>query len=371
MKCLVTGGAGLIGSHIVDKLLQNGHEVVILDNLDPQTHPNGKPHWIPEDAKFIEGDVNNYDDVKKALKEGVDTISHQAAFGGFTNSISYYFDVNTSGTAKIFEVVREENITINKFVMASSQAIFGEGLYNSTALGNFHPEPRTIEQLKRKQWEVICPSSGEEAKPVPFSENLEPFGVSPYALSKYFEEMIGLAFGKTYNIPVAALRYAVTYGPRQSVYNPYTGVFSIFSSMIVNNLSPLIFEDGNQTRDFIFVEDVANANVTLLESNLDSQQPFNVGTGSPTKVSNLASSLCNELNSNVEPKISEEFRYGDSRHFIHDASKLKEYNWSPKYSIEDGIKKYTEWFKTQGDVKTTFPEASEGLRKIGVIQSSE
>ena len=141
--------------------------------------------------------------------------------------------------------------------------------------------------------------------------------------------------------------------------------------MIVNNLSPLIFEDGNQTRDFIFVEDVANANVTLLESNLDSQEPFNVGTGTPTKVSNLASSLCNELNSNVEPKISEEFRYGDSRHFIHDASKLKEYNWSPKYSIDDGIKKYTEWFKTQGDVKTTFPEASEGLRKIGVIQSSD
>ena len=140
--------------------------------------------------------------------------------------------------------------------------------------------------------------------------------------------MIGLAFGKTYGIPVAALRYAVTYGPRQSVYNPYTGVFSIFSSMIVNNLSPLIFEDGNQTRDFIFVEDVADANVTLLESNLDSQQPFNVGTGNPTKVIDLASSLCKELNSNVKPKISEEFRYGDSRHFIHDSSKLKEYKLS-------------------------------------------
>lgn len=370
MHCLVTGGAGLIGSHIVDKLLEKGHKVTILDNLDPQTHPEGKPDWIPEDAKFIHGDVNNYEDVKKAL-EGVDTISHQAAFGGFTNSISYYFDVNTSGTAKIFEVIREENIEINKFVMASSQAIFGEGLYNSSKIGDFHPEPRSIKQLKQKKWEVLCPSSNEEAKPVPFSENLEPYGVSPYALSKYFEEMIGLAFGKTYNIPVAALRYAVTYGPRQSIYNPYTGVFSIFSSMIVNNLSPLIFEDGNQTRDFIYVEDVAEANVNLLESKLNSQEAFNVGTGKPTRVIELATSLCEELNNKVRPKISGEFRYGDSRHFIHDASKLHNYGWSPKYSINEGIKNYTDWFKTQKDVKTTFPEASEGLRKIGVIQSSD
>jgi len=371
MKCLVTGGAGLIGSHIVDKLLQNGHEVVILDNLDVQTHPNGKPDWIPKEANFIEGDVNNYDDVKKALKEGVDTISHQAAFGGFTNSISYYFDVNTSGTAKIFEVIREESIEIKKFVLASSQAIFGEGLYNSKKLGNFHAEPRPVEQLKQKKWEVLCPSSGEIATPVPFTEDLEPYGVSPYALSKYFEEMIGLAFGKTYNIPVAALRYAVTYGPRQSIYNPYTGVFSIFSSMIENNLSPLIFEDGNQTRDFIFVEDVANANATLLESNLDSQESFNVGTGSPTKVIDLATSLCKELNSKVTPQISEEFRYGDSRHFIHDSTKLGNYNWKVNYSIDEGIKKYTDWFKTQENVQTSFPEASEGLRKIGVIQSSD
>jgi len=370
MHCLVTGGAGLIGSHIVDKLLKKGHDVTILDNLDPQTHPNGKTSWIPKDAKFIHGDVNNYEDVKKAL-EGIDSISHQAAFGGFTNSISYYFDVNTSGTAKIFEVIREEGIEINKFVMASSQAIFGEGLYNSPKLGNFHPEPRSVEQLKQKKWEVLCPSSGEEAKPMPFTEQLEPFGVSPYALSKYFEEMIGLAFGKTYGIPVAALRYAVTYGPRQSIYNPYTGVFSIFSSMIVNNLSPLIFEDGNQTRDFIFVEDVADANICLLESDLKTQESFNVGTGSPTKVIDLASSLCKELNEKVQPKISEEFRYGDSRHFIHDSSKLKQYGWAPRFTIETGINKYTEWFKTQENVQTSFPEASEGLRKIGVIQKSD
>ena len=141
--------------------------------------------------------------------------------------------------------------------------------------------------------------------------------------------------------------------------------------MIENNLSPLIFEDGNQTRDFIFVEDVANANVTLLESNLDSQESFNVGTGSPTKVIDLATSLCKELNSKVTPQISEEFRYGDSRHFIHDSTKLGNYNWKVNYSIDEGIKKYTDWFKTQENVQTSFPEASEGLRKIGVIQSSD
>tara|TARA_Y100000590_G_scaffold86011_1_gene96296 strand:+ start:7452 stop:8564 length:1113 start_codon:yes stop_codon:yes gene_type:complete len=370
MHCLVTGGAGLIGSHIVDKLIEQGHEVTILDNLDSQTHPKGKPSWIPKEARFIEGDVNNYDDVKKAL-DGVDAISHQAAFGGFTNSISYYFDINTTGTAKIFEVIREEKININKFIIASSQAIFGEGLYRSDKMGNFHPETRSLEQLKEGRWEVLCPENGTEATPVPFSENLEPYGVSPYALSKYFEEMIGLAFGETYDIPVATLRYAVTYGPRQSIFNPYTGIFSIFSSMIVNDLPPLIFEDGKQTRDFIYVEDVADANIVLLNSNLNSQEPFNVGTGKGTKVIDLANALCKELSQSVKPKLSNEFRYGDSRHFVHNSEKLRSYGWEPKHTIDNGIKKYTEWFKTQENVETTFPTASEGLRDLGIIQSSD
>ena len=370
MHCLVTGGAGLIGSHIVDKLLSKGYEVTILDNLDPQTHPKGKPSWIPNDVNFIEGDVTNYDDVSKALSN-VNVISHQAAFGGFTNDISYYFDVNTTGTSKLFEVIREEKINIEKFVVASSQAIFGEGLYKSEEIGIFHPQPRPVEQLLNQEWEMLCPESNKVAKPVPFDENLEPLGVSPYALSKYFEEKIALTFGKTYDIPVAALRYAVTYGPRQSIHNPYTGVFSIFSTLALNNQSPLIFEDGKQMRDFIYVEDVADANLVLIESDLTTQECFNVGTGKGQKVLNIANKLCEKINSSVEPSLSGEFRYGDSRHFIQNSSKLRKFSWEPIVEIDEGINKYVDWFLTNEKVDSKFGQASDHLREIGVIQKAK
>ena len=370
MHCLVTGGAGLIGSHIVDELLTRGHEVTILDNLHPQTHPEGKPKWVPNEARFIHGDVNNYEDVEIALKQGVDSISHQAAFGGFTSSMSYYFDSNVSGTAKIFEVIRENKVNINKFVLASSQAIFGEGLYKSPNGNIFHAEPRSIKQLKNKDWEIKCPETGKESEPFPFDENLDPFGESPYALSKYFEELIALRIGRSLGIPVAAFRYAVTYGPRQSIHNPYTGVFSIFSSQITNNISPLIFEDGNQTRDFIYVQDVAEANVLMLEKEFNSQDVFNVGTGVGTTVNNLNTYLTEGLNKNIEPILSGEFRPGDSRHFIHNSERLRNKGWKPKIDIKSGVINYLEWFTTLENVSTTFQEASDKLRQIGVIQDS-
>ena len=369
MKCLVTGGAGLIGSHIVDKMLSLGHDVVILDNLHPQTHPEGKPNWIPKEAKFIQGDVNNYDDLSNAL-QGVEYISHQAAFGGFTNALSYYFDSNVSGTAKIFEVIREEKLSIKKVVLASSQAIFGEGMYKSPNGNIFHAEPRPEEQLQKRDWEVKCPETFQDSIPHPFDENLEPWGISPYALSKYFEELIALRIGKSLGISVAAFRYAVTYGPRQSIHNPYTGIFSIFSSQIVNNIEPLIFEDGNQTRDFIFVEDVAEANITMLTNDFEGQEAFNVGTGKGTSVNYLTELLINKINPGLKAKYTNEFRPGDSRHFIHDNTKLKKYDWSPATDIETGVQKYIEWFSTLENVQTQFKSASDELRDLGVIKKT-
>ncbi len=365
-KALVTGGAGLIGSHLTDLLIESGYDVVILDCLEPQTHPNGKPGWIHPDACFIQGDIRRDEDLKKAL-DGVDVVFHQAAFGGFIPGFSKYFDVNAIGTAKIFECIEANHLPVRKVVVASSQAIYAEGAYVNSKGQIFYPRVRGLDQLNQRQWELMDPEKKEFLRPTLTAEGKSRDGETAYALSKEFEERIALSYGKKLGIPTVALRYAVTYGPRQSVFNPYTGVVSIFSTRILNNLSPVLYEDGLQTRDFIFVKDVARANLFVMERDDVRDCALNVGTGKPSRVSDLVVALNRVYRTSIEPEIRGEFRLGDVRHIVLHPGRLQNLGFEALTPIEEGLGFYKVWIETQGKVKEYFSQAYETLRNSHFI----
>jgi dTDP-L-rhamnose 4-epimerase len=369
VKVLVTGGAGLIGSHIVDMLLEKGYEVKILDNLERPTHLKGKPPWIPKEAEFILGDMRNEKDVDKAL-EGVKIVFHQAATGGFSDEIARYVHANSLGTAIMLELIKEKHKNVEKIIVASSQAVYGEGKYTcDTCKEVKFPSARPIEQLLNKEWEWYCSHCKGKLKPIPTDEESYIGGELVYSITKYDQERLVMSFGKMHKIPTVALRYFVTYGPRQSLFNPYTGVCSIFSTRILNNLPPIIYEDGLQTRDFVYVEDVARANILVAEDKKADYQVFNVGTGKPTSILTFAKVLIKKYGYDLEPEIKGTFRIGDTRHLFADISKIKKLGFKPSFSLEEGFERYISWIKEQGDVKEYFSEAERLLKEKGHIKS--
>jgi dTDP-L-rhamnose 4-epimerase len=369
MKTLVTGGAGLIGSHLVDLLLSFGHEVTILDCLDAGTHPHGKPDWIPAGARFIEGDVRNPADLRESLDD-IDWVFHQAAFGGFTTKISHYIDANATGTARIYEVIHEHALPVQKIVVASSQAVYGEGAHVCTEHGIQFPPHRGLAQFGRQQWELHCPVCSATMSAAPTPQDAPHNGETPYALSKLVEERLSISMGRRYGIPTAALRYAVTYGPRQSLFNPYTGVVSIFSTRLLNGLAPVLYEDGMQTRDFVYVGDVARANLFAMENAATNYRAFNVGSGRPCTMSELALMLTNSYDQDLPPLMRGEFRPGDARHMVPDVSQLAGLGFRAETTIKEGLEHYVDWIRTQGDIREYFSEAESRLRVVGVIQGT-
>jgi dTDP-L-rhamnose 4-epimerase len=374
MKALVTGGAGLIGSHIVDLLIAKGHQVRILDNLARPTHLQGKPAWVNPQAEFLEGDVRSREDLERAL-EGVDWVFHQAADGGFTNAISHYFTNNSLPTAVLYELIRDKH-PVKKVITASSQAVYGEGKYLCPVHGVQYPLPRRVEQMQARDWELRCPSQvdgktcGLAMSGIPIDEShVNP--LLPYAMSKYMNEIMALNLGKLYGIPTVALRYSLTYGPRQSLFNPYTGITSIFSTRILNNKPPVIYEDGLQTRDFIFVEDVARANLLVAGQEAANYQVFNVGTGVATTVLDFARTLARIYKREVEPEQRGEFRPGDFRHLSTDASRLHALGWEAQVPLEAGLRRYAVWIQSYTTVEEYFSEAERLLKSTNVIMKSQ
>lgn len=367
-KVLVTGGAGLIGSHLVDLLLSKGHEVRILDNLEPQTHLFGKPDWIPADAEFIHGDMRNDDDMKKALT-GVDWVFHQAAFGGFTTALTQYMDVNATGTARIFETIRDNNLDVEKVVVASSQALYGEGQYVCPTHCIQHPPVRGTAQLEKGIWESLCPECQKPMSPDLTPEISAIGGETVYAISKLAEERLTIGLGKLLKIPTVALRYAVTYGPRQSIYNPYTGVVSIFSTRILNDKPPVVYEDGKQTRDYLYAGDNAKANLFVMEHPDTAYQVYNVGTQKATTVTGLIDTLAGIYGKTVTPEMTGSYRPGDMRHIVHNAEKLMSLGWKPETTLEEGLREYVNWISTQSDIKDYFESAQEKLKQLRVVVS--
>jgi dTDP-L-rhamnose 4-epimerase len=367
MKALVTGGAGLIGSHVVDLLLEKGYEVRVLDNLEPATHLEGMPEWVPGDVEFLRGDMRSIDDVEKAVT-GVDAIFHQAAYGGFAPELTKMTDVNACGTSRIFEVIRTKGLDVEKIVTASSQAVYGEGKYACAVCGPCYPAQRRLEQLERGEWEVACPTCGRPTSGAPIEEGAGLKFTGVYALSKYFEEQLTLSLGREWGIPAVALRYALTYGPRQSIFNPYTGVCSIFSTRLLNGLPPVIYEDGRQLRDFTFVADVARANVLVMEDDSVDGEVFNVGTGVGTSVLDFACLLRDAYGVDVDPAMPGEYRPMDFRHLIADNSKMRALGWEPEVRVADGVRRYADWILSRRRPAEYFSKAEETLRQLRIVR---
>src|SRR5438067_4568744 len=344
-RALVTGGAGLIGSHVTDLLVREGWKVRCLDNLEPQTHRRGRPAWINEKAEFVYADLRDRDMIATALDK-IDVVFHQAAYGGYMPEIAKYVHVNSLGTAQMLEVIREKNLPIRKIIVASSQAVYSEGAGECPKHGLVFPRVRPIEQLRDGDWEVQCPICGAITKRVPTPEKPPVGGETVYGLTKVDQERLVLLWGKQVGIPTVALRYSCTYGPRQSIFNPYTGVIAIFCTRLLNNLPPVLYEDGEQTRDFSFVEDIARANLLAAETDKLDGQAINVGSGEGTPIRKVAEILSELLKIDIEPEARGEFRPGEMRHLTSDTTVARTAGYRPNVDLSEGIARYTDWIRT-------------------------
>ena len=367
-RALVTGGAGLIGSHIVDLLLREGWSVRILDNLEPQTHKHGKPAWVNPAADFRQGNVQDYDTMHAAL-EDIDVVFHEAAYGGYMPEMAKYVLVNSFGTAQMLEIIRDKQLPVRKVLVASSQAVYSEGAALCPEHGHVVPLLRPAEQLRAGDFAVHCPICGRDTTSIPTPEATPGGGETVYALTKVDQEKLVLLWGKQTGIPTVALRYSCTYGPRQSLFNPYTGVIAIFCTRLLNGLQPVMYEDGGQTRDLCFVEDIARANLLAAESDKLDGLPANVGSGRATSVRDLAGIIGNALGVNIAPLARGEFRPGEIRSLISDISRIRTIGYEPQTTLEQGIARYVDWIKTQGTVEDYFSKAEAGLRAKGIVQS--
>jgi dTDP-L-rhamnose 4-epimerase len=365
-RALVTGGAGLIGSHVTDLLVLQGWKVRVLDNLEPNTHKRGKPAWINPNAGFIEGDLRHRETITAALDK-IDIVFHQAAYGGYMPEIAKFVHVNSLGTAQMLEVIREKHLPIRKIVVASSQAVYSEGAGECPNHGLVFPSVRPVEQLRKGDWAVRCPSCGAITKSVPTPENAPVAGETVYGLTKVDQERLVLLWGRQVGIPTVALRYSCTYGPRQSTFNPYTGVIAIFCTRLLNNLPPVLYEDGEQTRDFSFVEDIAWANLLAAETDKLDGLPVNVGSGRGVTIREIAKQVSNALKIDIEPKVNGEFRPGEMRHLTSDTTRIRSVGYESPVDLTEGIQRYIDWIRTQSDIRDYFSEAEKILRNKGVV----
>jgi dTDP-L-rhamnose 4-epimerase len=365
-RALVTGAAGLIGSHIVDLLVREGWQVRALDNLEPQTHRRGKPAWINEKAEFVKGDLRDRDTTTAALDK-IDLVFHQAAYGGYMPEIAKFVHVNSLGTAQILEVIREKKLSIKKVIVASSQAVYSEGAGNCPTHGLVFPSVRPIEQLRKGDWQVHCPLCGAVTRSVPTPESAPVGGETVYGLTKVDQERLVLLWGKQVGIPSVALRYSCTYGPRQSIFNPYTGVIAIFCTRLLNGLRPVLYEDGEQTRDFSFVEDIARANLLAAETDTLDGLPVNIGSGRGTPIREIAEQLSDILKIDIQPETTGEFRPGEMRHLTSDIALAQSAGYKPTVDLTEGIARYIVWIRSQSDIRDYFSEASEILKSKGIV----
>ncbi|PID57010.1 nucleoside-diphosphate-sugar epimerase [candidate division KSB3 bacterium] len=368
-RCLVTGGAGFIGSYIVDSLVERGYTVRIFDNLEAQVHPGGSlPDYVNPAAEFIKGDVRDADALRKALK-GIDVVFHKAAMVGVGQSqyqIQRYVDVNINGTAHLLDILANEKNTVSKLIVASSMSCYGEGQYECNDCGIVRPDLRSEDQMQDQDWELYCPICYEAVTPMVTSEEKRLECNSIYAISKKTQEEMVLNFGQTYGVPSVALRYFNVYGPRQSLSNPYTGVAAIFISRIKHDHAPVVFEDGLQTRDFVSVHDIARANVMAMEHE-ELAGNYNIGTGQARSIKSIAETVSSLYGKDIAPEITGTFRKGDIRHCVADISKSREsFGYSPKVTFKEGMKELMEWSATAKSADR-FDEAREELKKRGLV----
>jgi dTDP-L-rhamnose 4-epimerase len=369
----VTGGAGFIGSHLVDALLAAGHEVHVLDNLDPQVHGAERlpPAYLSTEAELHVGDIRDGDAVERVL-EGVEAVFHHAAVVGVGQSMyemARYTSINSRGTATLLEKIAERPDRIQKLVVASSMSVYGEGAYQDPAGRTAHPKLRSEEQLDSRGWDLLD-DRGRVLDPIPTHESKPLHPTSIYAITKRDQEEMFLVVGEALNIPTVALRYFNSYGQRQALSNPYTGLVAIFASRLLNENAPIVFEDGRQMRDFVHVSDVVQANLLALDSDINGGHVFNVGTGKPRTVLNVAETLSKLLESSQTPEVLDRCRVGDIRHCYADISRIEgELGFRPKVKFEEGMGDLLEWLHGQR-VEDHVQEAQEELIRRNLTRST-
>jgi len=368
-KILITGGAGFIGSRLSQFLVANGNKVRVIDNLSPQIHgpdPLSSPLFlsIRDTVEFFHGSVTNRDDLMKVLP-GVDTVVHLAAETGTGQSmyaISHYSDVNIGGTALLLDVIANDQFPVRKIVVASSRAVYGEGKYCCDQHGIVFPSSRAAKDMEKGDFAVHCPKCGAPVYVVPTDEETPLRPTSMYGITKLTQEQMVLTVGKALGITALAFRYQNVYGPGQSLSNPYTGILSIFSTRIRNGNGINIFEDGKESRDFVFIDDVVAVTANSIEHETPLVDVFNVGSGVATDVLTIASTLQQLLGETVPIDVSGQFRLGDIRHNVADLTKLQStFGFKPSVSIEEGLQRFVSWVKCS---KIQTDQYDESLRQL-------
>jgi dTDP-L-rhamnose 4-epimerase len=373
VRILVTGGAGFIGSFLVDRFLASGHEVRILDSLDPQVHPGGTPARPPAGVELRAGDIRDRARCAEALA-GVDVVVHAAAAVGVAQSlyrVEHYVDVNVRGTATLLECLAERREPLQRLVVLTSMTGYGEGLYRRPSDGRLmRVSVRTEADIQRGGWECRCPESGEELEPVGTPETAALMAGNVYALTKRYQEELALSLGAVYGFPVTCLRLFNVYGPRQSLSNPYTGVLAIFLSRLLTGRPPVVYEDGRQTRDFVSVHDVAAAVGLALDSPAAAGEGNNIGSGVPRAIGPVARTLAAVVGCpETEPTITGEFRRGDIRHCTADIDRARRLlGYEPRVAWEDGLAELVEWCRG-ALASDRFAQADGELRARGLVSA--
>ncbi|KIL43556.1 epimerase [Jeotgalibacillus alimentarius] len=376
MRILITGGAGFIGSSLSMKLLEKGYRVRVIDNLSPQIHGDDPQkselfQRIKNRVEFIFGDVRNKEDLQLAVKD-VDVVVHLAAETGTGQSmyeVEKYIDVNINGTVNLLNVIAENQHQVKKIVVASSRAIYGEGKYVCEEHGEVFPDSRSDEDLAKGDFSAKCPKCSRDVTVLATSEDSRINPLSIYGFTKFGQENLVMLTGKSLSIPAVALRYQNVYGPGQSLKNPYTGILSIFSTRIKNGNNLMIFEDGEESRDFVYIDDVTEATVKAIEREEANHQVFNVGTGRAVSVTEVARALLHHYGSDVTYQVSGHYRLGDIRHNFADLNKVTgALSFTPSYSFNEGIKKFTEWVNSQEVEEDRYEHAMLEMKEKGLYK---
>ena len=368
MRILVTGGAGFIGSHTCDRLLSLGHDVVVLDALTPPVHRNGHPAFLSPEADFYQGDVRNRDLLRNLLRR-VDAVYHFAAYQDYLPDFSRFSEVNVVSTALLYEIIVAERLDLARVVVASSQSAMGEGLYWCPADGEQIPGMRPESVLAASQWEIPCPQCGGQLEMRTTPERVSnPQNV--YGMSKLAQEMIAINLGRRYGIPTVALRYSIVQGPRQSVYNAYSGACRIFCLSYMLGRAPVLYEDGGAIRDYVNIEDVVDANVLVLSDDRAAGHVFNVGGGHAVTTREFADIVMHQYGSDMPGMVTGEYRFGDTRHILSDISALRALGWEPQRVPADSVAAYAEWLKGMDGLDGVLAEADARMRVLGVVRKA-
>jgi dTDP-L-rhamnose 4-epimerase len=371
---LITGGAGFIGSHLVDRLIEEKYNVTVSDILEEQVHGKSSklPKYLNEKTRFVKTSVTNYNDLKDLVKN-CEVIFHLGAVVGVGQSmyqIRKYIFNNILGTANLLDILVNCEHSVEKLIIASSNTVYGEGKANCSHCGIVFPLLRNENQLNNKEWENKCPDCGLEIKPVLTDENYPFNSSSIYALSKQSQEQMGLLIGKTYGLNTTVLRFFLVYGPRQALSNPYTGVCSIFSTRLLNRKPPIVFEDGLQSRDFVHINDVCQALVLAMENEAANGEIFNVGTGQPITIKEVAEIITEKINPNLNPLFTHQYRIGDIRHCVADISKIKnKLGYKPNINFKEGIDDLIKWIRNKEfQIKDKSQNALDELKEKGLLK---